>query len=459
MVASGVMEDYTYLWYDVRPHPNLGTVEIRCCDSQTRVEHTVALTALIQAMVHELAEHYDAGTPLARLPVADARREQVARGAPRPRGRDRRPAVQREGRDEGADPPAARAPDAARRRTSARADALDGIRDLLERGNGASRQIVVYEANHDLNEVMAEIIAATARVNTPTSPSAPGGSVESNAMSQPDLFVVCKNCQAEVSPYVTECPYCGTRLRKRAPKIERPDAPPRQAARGARSRGAGARRPPEGSSRRRSAQAEARQAAPRHACAAARSPASAATSTASRGRRSSSSRCRSASGCRSRSTRAPTSRSPRSSADPWLLPHRVAVNDGTAAQFAVVVGLGLFGWLIERRHGPIAVVAAVPALRPGGAGDRRRDRSRHARLRHQRRGARASCAPGSCRSCSRASAATRTTTPTCSATLVIAAVLLLVPVLSQGSALAGRHRRRARRARGPRATRAAGRAR
>jgi carboxylate-amine ligase len=42
------------------------------------------------------------------------------------------------------------------------ADALEGIRDLLDRGNGASRQIVVYEANHDLNEVMAEIIAATA---------------------------------------------------------------------------------------------------------------------------------------------------------------------------------------------------------------------------------------------------------------------------------------------------------
>jgi membrane associated rhomboid family serine protease len=37
----------------------------------------------------------------------------------------------------------------------------------------------------------------------------------------PDLFVVCKNCGNEVSPYITECPYCGTRLRKRAPKIER----------------------------------------------------------------------------------------------------------------------------------------------------------------------------------------------------------------------------------------------
>ncbi len=48
-------------------------------------------------------------------------------------------------------------------------------------------------------------------------------------MSQPDLFVVCKNCGSEVSPYVTECPYCGERVRKRAPKLERPgeDAEPR----------------------------------------------------------------------------------------------------------------------------------------------------------------------------------------------------------------------------------------
>ena len=37
----------------------------------------------------------------------------------------------------------------------------------------------------------------------------------------PDLFVVCKNCGEEVSPYVTECPYCGHRVRKRAPKLEK----------------------------------------------------------------------------------------------------------------------------------------------------------------------------------------------------------------------------------------------
>jgi len=37
----------------------------------------------------------------------------------------------------------------------------------------------------------------------------------------PDLFVICKNCGSEVSPYITECPYCGQRLRKRAPKLDR----------------------------------------------------------------------------------------------------------------------------------------------------------------------------------------------------------------------------------------------
>jgi membrane associated rhomboid family serine protease len=37
----------------------------------------------------------------------------------------------------------------------------------------------------------------------------------------PELSVVCRSCGSEVSPYVTECPYCGHRLRKRAPRLER----------------------------------------------------------------------------------------------------------------------------------------------------------------------------------------------------------------------------------------------
>jgi membrane associated rhomboid family serine protease len=45
-------------------------------------------------------------------------------------------------------------------------------------------------------------------------------------VSQPDLFVVCRNCGSEVSPYVTECPYCGQRVRKRAPKLDRSGGEP-----------------------------------------------------------------------------------------------------------------------------------------------------------------------------------------------------------------------------------------
>ena len=161
MVDSGVMEDYTYLWYDVRPHPNLGTIEIRVCDSQTRLEHAVALAALIQAMVHELAEHYEAGSKLSDYPwqMLDENKWLAAR-----HGLDGEivdlPTNERVTMKALAKRLLERLEPHAQQLGGA--DALAGIRDLLERGNGASRQCVVYEANEDLNEVMAEIIAATA---------------------------------------------------------------------------------------------------------------------------------------------------------------------------------------------------------------------------------------------------------------------------------------------------------
>jgi carboxylate-amine ligase len=47
--AAGV-DDYTYIWWDVRPHPRLGTVEVRAVDVQTDVTTSAALAALIQAI-------------------------------------------------------------------------------------------------------------------------------------------------------------------------------------------------------------------------------------------------------------------------------------------------------------------------------------------------------------------------------------------------------------------------
>jgi hypothetical protein len=71
-----------------------------------------------------------------------------------------------------------------------------------------------------------------------------------------DLFVVCKQCGSEVSPYITECPYCGSRLRRRAPKLPRENAPGRPPRRPRRllpfSRPRGTRRGLAASARRRS---------------------------------------------------------------------------------------------------------------------------------------------------------------------------------------------------------------
>jgi glutamate---cysteine ligase / carboxylate-amine ligase len=161
MVESGAIEDYTYLWYDVRPHPNFGTVEIRVMDAQTRLEHTLALAALVQALVKELSEHFDSGKELATYPyeMLDENKWLAAR-----HGLDGElvdlPSKDRVSTKE----LVRRVLDRVRGHAEelGSADDLAGIDDLLQRGNGASRQVVVYEANHDLREVMGEIVAATA---------------------------------------------------------------------------------------------------------------------------------------------------------------------------------------------------------------------------------------------------------------------------------------------------------
>ena len=58
---TGCIADYTHIWWDIRLHPRLGTVEIRICDAVTRVEDAVALAAYCQALVKQLSEQHDRG--------------------------------------------------------------------------------------------------------------------------------------------------------------------------------------------------------------------------------------------------------------------------------------------------------------------------------------------------------------------------------------------------------------
>ncbi|MGN6429751.1 MAG: carboxylate-amine ligase, partial [Gaiellaceae bacterium] len=58
---AGCIADYTHIWWDIRLHPRLGTVEIRICDAVTRLDDVVAITAFCQALVKHYSERFDAG--------------------------------------------------------------------------------------------------------------------------------------------------------------------------------------------------------------------------------------------------------------------------------------------------------------------------------------------------------------------------------------------------------------
>jgi carboxylate-amine ligase len=156
MMRAGAIPDYTFLWWDVRPHPKLGTVETRIFDQQTRVEHTLALAALNISLAHRLCGAYDAEEPLVEYPteLIDDNKIRAARW-----GTDGRLVDFRAGEQ-------VPAPEMARgllARLAPHAEALgcaaelEGITDLLDNGSGAHRQLAIYERTHDLVGLAAEI--------------------------------------------------------------------------------------------------------------------------------------------------------------------------------------------------------------------------------------------------------------------------------------------------------------
>ena len=67
LVGANSIDSIREIWWDIRPHPGYGTVEIRICDSIANLLHIKDLTALIQALVVGLANHYNNGTQLPYL--------------------------------------------------------------------------------------------------------------------------------------------------------------------------------------------------------------------------------------------------------------------------------------------------------------------------------------------------------------------------------------------------------
>jgi carboxylate-amine ligase len=159
---TGCIADYTHIWWDIRPHPRLGTVELRICDAVTRLEDVVALAAYFQSLVKLLCEHVESvGTAPSfhRILTTENKWLAARHGLTAPvmdlvtGRRNRVPVAQlvrRTLRDL-----------ASHARELGCERELEGVSEILGRGNGAEAQLRVWNANRDIVEVVAELASAT----------------------------------------------------------------------------------------------------------------------------------------------------------------------------------------------------------------------------------------------------------------------------------------------------------
>ena len=159
---TGCIADYTHVWWDIRPHPRFGTIEVRVMDAVSRLEDALAIAAYVQALVKLYAEAYDAGEPLpvAERTLAGENKWLAARhGLDAPlidlgtRSRIRVSAAQLVRRN--LDELEAHARELGSERE------LEAIRRILLDGNGAEEQRRRFEETRDILEVAREIAERT----------------------------------------------------------------------------------------------------------------------------------------------------------------------------------------------------------------------------------------------------------------------------------------------------------
>jgi carboxylate-amine ligase len=159
---TGCIADYTHIWWDIWLHPRLGTIEIRICDAVTQLEDVVAITAYCQALVKYYSERFDAGDDVPsfhRILTTENKWLAARYGLEAPvmdlvTGRRNRMSVAQVVRRT----LKLIAPHAKELGSEAE---LAGIEQILRRGNGADRQLRVFNANRDIVEVTREIAQLT----------------------------------------------------------------------------------------------------------------------------------------------------------------------------------------------------------------------------------------------------------------------------------------------------------
>ena len=154
LAAAGDMPDYTFLWWDIRLHPVLGTVEVRSMDSQSSLADVAGLGALVHALARRAAEekgpwaHRDALMESSFRAARDGVGATLWHdGALRPVAEIARATVQLAlpyARELGSD------------------GALEEIERMLVDGNGAIRRRAAF-ARGGMVELLAELAEETAR--------------------------------------------------------------------------------------------------------------------------------------------------------------------------------------------------------------------------------------------------------------------------------------------------------
>ena len=165
---SGCIADYTHIWWDIRLHPRLGTVEVRICDAVSQIEDAVAIAAYCQALVKQLCERYDAGEEIPsyhRILTSENKWLAARYGLHAPvmdlaTGRRNRVPVSRLIRRTVSEV-------APHSRELGSERELEGVLEIVSRGNGADRQLRVYNANRDIVEVAREIAETTEALPLP----------------------------------------------------------------------------------------------------------------------------------------------------------------------------------------------------------------------------------------------------------------------------------------------------
>jgi glutamate---cysteine ligase / carboxylate-amine ligase len=151
--AAGDFDDYTFIWWDVRAHPRVGTVEVREIDVQPSLEDAAALAALVHAIAAQSLE-----SPPPAGPPAEAIGESSFRAS--------RDGVDATILHDGALRPlreVARATVASvtgQARELGSADALAGVERILREGGGAARQRAAADRG-GLKELLAELVRDT----------------------------------------------------------------------------------------------------------------------------------------------------------------------------------------------------------------------------------------------------------------------------------------------------------